>query len=202
MIKICLWASTQENNIGVINYGTEEENMFKVCDIVEGLLNKYKRFKIFRNETTWRLQDNVAQEHKVKPDIVVEVHSNAGGGTGAEVYCNHENDEGLELSQFIYNHVSALTPSKDRGIKDGMKFYDIRKTYATAVLVELFFHDNPEDVYHYQNNVIEYAIAIEKGICDFYEIPFRVYDREEQPKTIKEEMIDIRSKLDVLIERM
>lgn len=201
-IKICLWASSQEWNVGVNNYGTEEENMFKLADVVEGLLNKYNLFDIKRNETFMGLRDNVKQEHQFKPDIVVEFHSNAGGGKGTEVFCNTKNDEGLELAQFLYNYISPISPGKDRGIKDGMHLYGIKNTYATACLIEFFFHDNVEEVLHFQKyGLMEYAVAVEKGICEFYEIPFRVY-LQETPKTIKDELIDLQSKLKNIIERM
>lgn len=166
-IKICLWASTQENNLGVADYGTEEQNMFSVCDKVEAMLNKFGIFEIHRNEPSWGLIDNCNQEKKVEPDFVVEVHSNAGGGEGTEIFCNLQNPEGMELSQHLYNNVAPISLGEDRGIKDGMWIYDIKNTKATTVLIELFFHDNEKEVREWKVKEMQYARAITKGICDF-----------------------------------
>lgn len=169
-IKICLWASTQENNIGVLDYGNEEENMFKLCDKVECYLNKYDVFEVHRNRPEWGLIDNVIQERMVNPDFVIELHSNAGSkintGEGTEIFCNLENVEGVYIAQQLYNAIAPVSKGKDRGIKDGMHLHDIRETSATAILVELFFHDNEKEVREWKHKINQYAKAIEIGICN------------------------------------
>lgn len=78
-------------------------------------------------------------------DLFVSLHCNASAsheGNGVEVHTY----KGRKLTQAVdvCGAVSGLG-FRNRGIKDGSRLYVVRNTKAPAMLVELFFLDNPTD---------------------------------------------------------
>ena len=58
MKRIYLSPSAQENNVGAGSYGTEEQRMNQLCDLVEKKLKG--RYQIYRNRQEMSLQQIVA----------------------------------------------------------------------------------------------------------------------------------------------
>ncbi|NLB54940.1 MAG: N-acetylmuramoyl-L-alanine amidase, partial [Lentisphaerae bacterium] len=161
---VYLSPSMQEENIGVGDYGTEEKRMNAVCDVVQNVLQKHG-VTTYRNRTDMTLREIVSDSNSKKPDIHLAIHSNAGGSSnagrarGAEVYCYRFGGEGERLARAVYDRISAITPSSDRGVKEshshfgpGRPLYETAKTIAPAALVEIAFHDNLEDAAWIINN--------------------------------------------------
>lgn len=187
MPKVYLSPSTQERNKGVGKYGTEEERMNQIADIVEQLL-KNSGITVIRNKPTMTLKQVVEDSNKNKPDIHFAIHSNAGGGTGCEVYAwlvpdgkgGYKDTPGYRLAKAVYNEVSKITPMADRGVKQGVHLYEIKNTVASAALIEIAFHDNPVDASWITNNIDNIGKAIAQGICNYFGIPLK------EPKPPKE----------------
>ena len=82
-------------------------------------------------------------------DYVVEIHHNAGGGDGAEVYYSINGGKGKTLAQNVLDAIAAIG-QQSRGIKtkttsDGRNYFGIiRDTYAPAILVECAFLDSKD----------------------------------------------------------
>ncbi|NLN64887.1 MAG: N-acetylmuramoyl-L-alanine amidase, partial [Clostridiaceae bacterium] len=80
MIKsVYLSPSTQENNIGYGDYGTEEERMQQVCDVVQEELLRHG-ITVFRNTPDMTLNQVVADSNQKDPTIHFAIHSNASTG--------------------------------------------------------------------------------------------------------------------------
>jgi N-acetylmuramoyl-L-alanine amidase len=178
-MKIYLSPSLQENNIGVSPYGTEEKRMNELADIVEGLLTDCGHI-IYRNTPTMTLSQAVNDSTAKKVDIHVALHSNAFNGTsrGCEVFCHRVGGKGEKLAKSIYKYLEALTPTTDRGIKEGYNYfaegkhlYETAFTTAPAVLIEVAFHDNPNDAQWIINNMVDIGITIANGINDYAGLP-------------------------------
>jgi N-acetylmuramoyl-L-alanine amidase len=179
--KVYVSPSTQEHNKGASNYGTEEENMQAIGAKVEGLLC-YNGFQVRRNRPDMELKQVVEDSNAFDPDAHVAIHSNAGGGRGCEAYAWFEADgkggykkdtPGRRLAQAIYDEVSRITPTSDRGVKNGNHLYEIKHTVAPAALVEIAFHDNPTDAAWIKANYDAIAEAIAKGVCKYFGITFK-----------------------------
>ncbi|SKA78465.1 N-acetylmuramoyl-L-alanine amidase [Clostridium sp. USBA 49] len=170
MIKIYISPSTQENNVGVLNYGTEKKRMNELADIVVPLL-EYNNFTVYRNNPNMSLQKVVEDSNNKNVDAHVALHSNAGGGSGSEIY--YTSNAGKLLASSLYKYIEPLTPSKDRGIKNTNKLYELNNTKAPAVLIEISFHDNRDDARFIINNMPLIAEAIVKGICDYFNVTFK-----------------------------
>ncbi|MGN0548357.1 MAG: N-acetylmuramoyl-L-alanine amidase [Acutalibacteraceae bacterium] len=101
-------------------------------------------------------------------DVCMDIHINAGGGNGSEVYYSHVSPNGKKLAQSIVDAMSAIGQNT-RGIKtrldsNGNDYYGmIRQPNAPAVLVECAFIDNKTDIQiintEAKRKVFGYAIA-------------------------------------------
>lgn len=86
------------------------------------------------------------------PDLAIDIHHNAGGGNGAECFYFHEGGMSKELAQNVLDAIVTHTEQNSRGIKtrlnaSGDTYYGfIRQTFAPAIICEVAFLDNAEDV--------------------------------------------------------
>lgn len=182
--KIYLSASTQQNNMGVAGYGTEEDNMFKLRELTIVYLNKggYK-FSIEKNNNkSSTLTQIINESNKFKPAIHMAFHTNAGStARGCEVYYSYKNvtGTGKKLATIWYNHISPITPTKDRGVKKDNTVYttgfqELRTTTATAALCEFIFHTSAADVKFFKANINQFAIGTAKAIYSYFNIPYKL----------------------------
>lgn len=179
MPKVYISPSTQENNIGVGNYGTEERRMNQIADKVVPLL-QYNGFTVYRNSPSMSLQQVVADSNRRNVDAHIAIHSNAGGGRGTEVF--YTSDRGKPLASSLYKYAEPLTPTKDRGIKHTDRLYELNRTKAAAALIEVAFHDNRDDAEFILNNMDAIAEAIARGICDYFNVGFKKPQPQKPPQ--------------------
>lgn len=114
------------------------------------------------------IKSKVAASNAFEADVCMDIHINAGGGDGSEVYYSHVSQNGKKLAQSIVDATLAIRQNT-RGIKvrldkDGTDYYGmIRETDAPAVLVECAFIDNTTDIQiintEAKRKVFGYAIA-------------------------------------------
>lgn len=105
------------------------------------------------------------------PELAADIHCNAGGGDGAEVFHSYQGGTGKTLAVNILEQVKAIGQNS-RGPKvkknsagvDGYLF--IRNTVCPAVIVECAFMDTPGDLAMVDTAAEQktMGIAIAKGI--------------------------------------
>ncbi len=170
---IFLSPSAQEYNIGYGDFGSEEYRMNRIADIVEKML-KEQGYTVYRNNPNEKLSDAVRRSNEVNPDIHVALHSNASGegfsAQGPEIFANRPNTPGDRLANLIYNEIMQIypDPTKGRGVLYTSSLYEIIRTNAPAVLLEVAFHDNPEDAQWIIDNESQIAQAIVSGINSYF----------------------------------
>ena len=178
---IYLSPSVQQFNVGYGDYGTEEERMNQVADIVQYELER-NGVKVVRNDPSQNLTQIVAESNAVSPAAHVAIHSNAsasGNARGGAVYVHRFGGNAERLAQDIFQQLEPLTPTDDFGVLEGYTafngkgYYELRRTTAPAVLIEVAFHDNPEDAAFIKNNIYEIGVAIAKGILEYLSLPYR-----------------------------
>lgn len=120
------------------------------------------------------VQQEVNEANASTFDIVFSIHTNAGKGDGSESFCNTGNANGVRLANLCEKHMKAIGQNS-RGVKDGTHLYFIRKTVATAVLVEIGFIDNDTD-----NNLFDtvaeqkkIGVAYAKAILEYFGITYK-----------------------------
>jgi len=165
--------SRQHDNLGVNGYGTEADNMMRVAKVVKGKLDAKNVLKKVVLTEGLTLSQAIAESNAVGATLHLDMHSDAGGGRGCTGL--YKSDKGKQFITCIYNRVSALTPSADRGLSLRTDLGALNQTHAIAGLIECFFHDNAEDVKFYNANLDAIAQAIVDGILDYLGIATMVY---------------------------
>ena len=96
------------------------------------------------------LSEEIRECNKFSPDLAVDIHNNAGGGDGAEVFHHYGGGTGKTLAINILDEITK-TGQNSRGAKTrknsaGNDYYGfIREVTAPAVIVECAFVDNATD---------------------------------------------------------
>lgn len=117
------------------------------------------------------LTQQVNECNSFAPDVAVNIHNNAGGGDGAEVFYSYLGGTGKTLAQNILTEVVKIGQNS-RGAKirknsSGTDYYGfIRQTVAPAVIVECAFVDNKKDIAIIDTAAEQKAmgVAIAKGV--------------------------------------
>lgn len=97
------------------------------------------------------LSEEIKECNAFSPDLAVDIHCNAGGGDGAEVFHHHGGGTGKTLATNILDEIIKIGQNS-RGAKTrknaaGRDYYGfIREITAPAVIVECAFVDNATDV--------------------------------------------------------
>ena len=138
---------------------------------VEVLLSRY-------TDENDPVEEEVKECNNYNPDIAIDIHTNAGGGDGFEVYHHSGGHNSKRLAELLEVEARALNNS--RGLKTklnntGKDYYAfIRDTNPPAIIVECAFIDNKQDV-----KVIDtveeqkaFGVAYAKGILKYFGIEY------------------------------
>ena len=102
-----------------------------------------------------QMANSLAQQGEV--DLYVEIHINAGGGTGSEVLVTGHSTVANQYAAKICSSLSGALGIQNRGVKT-QNLIVLNKTSMPAVLVECLFADS-SDSNKYNPEVIAKAIA-------------------------------------------
>ena len=152
---------------GAVGYINESQEARKVVNAVkrylEGKGHEVTLCNVDKAESQSACLYSIARKANLSnADLFVSIHFNAGGGHGSECYTWKGNKTSAAVS--VCRNLERLG-FKNRGVKDGSKFYVISKTRMPAVLVEVCFVDSKTDCELYKSagvNII--AQAITRGI--------------------------------------
>lgn len=129
------------------------------------------------------LREEIAECNAFHPDFAVEIHTNAGGGTGFEVY--HQLDpwdkkhQSLQMAQLFDRNVRKYLHVNTRGIKTNSALGWLRQVTAPCLLVENFFIDGPRvKWYSDPEQLTKLSKAYVRSILEFFEIPYLDDTRE------------------------
>ncbi len=115
--------------------------------IRHGVEVKYSR----TGDENEKLNDKISECNAFSPDLALDIHNNAGGGDGAEVYHHFGGGVGKTLAENILGEM-VKAGQNSRGAKTRKNsagrdyFAFIRETACPAVIVECAFLDNEKDV--------------------------------------------------------
>jgi hypothetical protein len=161
--------SHQHSNIGVKNYGTEAQRAYEVACLAKEYADSLGVFKaVYVAPFGMTLSESIADSNAKHATIHVDIHTDANGAIsmrGCTAF--YKSVEGKKLATYIYNAVSALTPTTDRGVQYRDNLGCINQTHATAMLIELMFHSNPDDVAFILSHENDLAVAVIKGVMNY-----------------------------------
>ena len=173
MVKIYISPSTQANNIGVGDYGTEERRMNELAALVLDKLAEYTQIETLCGNGDMTLAEMVAQSNDWGADLHIALHSNAcpaenaGQAKGTEIYYHSDSPYGATLAESVYSSMMRIAPWRGRGIKPHNGLYELNYSNAIAILIEVDFHDNAEAARWIIDNMDTIAYEIKCGIIAY-----------------------------------
>ena len=125
------------------------------------------------------ISEEIRECNAYAPDLAVDIHNNAGGGDGGEVFYSHLGGKGKTLAENILAEIVKVGQNS-RGIKtrvnsQGKDYYGfIRQTSCPAVIVEACFVDNATDlkILATEGDRQKMGVAIAKGILKTLGVEF------------------------------
>lgn len=111
----------------------------------------------------------VAAANDWPADIFVSLHCNASPGRNARgTETLYYSEQGRLLGEAVQKKILSKVPTIDRGCKERQGLYVLRRTVMTAILVELAFIDNNDDLELLENDMPAFAGAIAAGIDEYF----------------------------------
>lgn len=153
------------------------------------------------------ISDAAKECNAFKPDLGLDIHNNAGGGDGAEVFYHYKGGTSKTLAEKVIAEIVKVGQNsrgaKTRQRADGRDhYYFIRETACPAVVVECAFVDNAKDI-----KIIDTAaeqkkmgIAIAKGVlatlgiaykeepAGYYRVQVGAFKNKAQAETMKKRL--------------
>ena len=115
--------------------------------------------------------------NSLNTDVFISIHCNSAtnkAADGTETYYYHTSEKGKKLAQCIQSQIVDSLCTNDRGIKPAVPgrngLFVLNNTNAVAVLVELAFISNMDDVILLSENRDDFARAIARGVTDYQQM--------------------------------
>lgn len=132
------------------------------------------------------VSDEVKKCNKFNPDIALDIHTNAGGGDGAEAFYHYKGGLSKTLANNVLSEIVSIGQNS-RGAKIkknilGKDYYKfIRETSCPATIVEVAFIDNVKDIQFADSfaEQIKIGVAIAKGILKTLGIKYIAEAKQE-----------------------
>jgi len=151
---------------------------------------------VINYDATLYLTERIAHVNKHGYDLTIEIHLNAAGGTGSEVYYKHKSATGKKLAGAISKSIANTFGIRDRGAKvkinpaNGTDYFGfVRSCKCESLLIETVFIDTASDRKHVETAAgqRQCAEAIVSAIANFYGIKKKsapaVKPSEDKPAT-------------------
>lgn len=173
MHKVFIGVGHGGTDSGAVSNNTKEKDLnLSIALACRDYLKKYAEVKLSRtkdeNDT---LSEEIKECNAFNPNLAIDIHNNAGGGDGAEVFYHYGGGTSKTLAENILAEI-VKAGQNSRGAKirkngDGKDYYGfIRNTKAPSVIVECAFVDNKKDIMIIDTETERKAmgVAIAKGI--------------------------------------
>lgn len=193
---ICIDPGHGGKDPGAVNGECQEKRLaLKIAYKLTDKITQYD-FKVLptrQGDKYVSLQERCDMANKCNCDIFVSIHINSAtnpSANGIETLC-YEEFQSKNLAKYIQKALISATGAKDRGVKITNMLYVLTNTKMPAVLVEVGFISNQEDLElliddYYQDKI---AGAIALGICDYFQIQTKnkvTVSNDKRYKTIDE----------------
>ena len=149
---------------------------------------------VINYDATLYLAERIAHVNKHGYDLAIEIHLNASGGTGSEVYYKHKSASGKKLAGAISKSIANTFGIRDRGAKvkinpaNGTDYFGfVRSCKCESLLIETVFIDTASDRKHVETAAgqRQCAEAIVKAVADFYGIKKKTSTSTNKPTAVK-----------------
>lgn len=146
--------------------------------IAEALKNYGCDAVLINYDADMYLTDRIAYVNRGNFDLAAEIHLNAGGGTGSEVYYKHADEGGKKLAAKISAGIAKTFSLRDRGAKTklnsagGDYFGFVRSVRCRSLLIETVFIDSSSDRKNVETEAGQKKCgeSIAASIAEFYRL--------------------------------
>lgn len=166
-MKIYVSASQQPFNVYYDGLFNEQEVMQSIAQKV-GTKLRYLGFDV-KVSPLQTLRDNIREANEWGADAYVSLHSNAYNGEARGPVGFYASDQGKQLAQLVYNEVNAIAPVEGEGIRKN-PLAELLQTNMPSTLIEVSYHDNPDDMKWILLHQDEIAQAITNGILQYAQL--------------------------------
>lgn len=174
MPNIYLSPSTQEFN-PYSGGGNEEQYMNLIADAMEPYLAA-SGIRFTRNTPDMTAASSIAASNSGNYDLHFALHSNAsatGTARGIEAYYSPASERGRRFAEIVARNLQLIYPLPNSSrIVPTTSLGEVKRTRAPGVLVEIGYHDNPEDAQWIRNNVNTIAENLVLSLTEYFGIPF------------------------------
>ncbi|MCD8356752.1 MAG: N-acetylmuramoyl-L-alanine amidase [Clostridia bacterium] len=179
MPTVFLSPSTQEFNPYYDGVGNEEYYMNLIADAMVPYLEA-SGIQVVRNTTEDTALTSAQKSNAANVQFHLALHSNAapenlaGQLRGTDVYYYTGSAEGQRAAEIFANNFSLISPTPQLvDIIPTTRLAELRRTAAPAILIEIAYHDNPDDVNWIRGNIRDIARNLSVSTADFFGVPFR-----------------------------
>lgn len=177
MPRIYLSPSTQEYN-PYVNEGSEELWMNLLADAMEPLLTA-SGILYTRNTPDMTAASSIHASNQGSYDLHLALHTNASGAQNAGeqrgiiIFYFPGSAQGMAAANFFEDGLKIIYPLPNLvRTQATTTLGEIRLTRAPSVLLELGFHDNPEDAAWIVTHIDQMARALVLALTEYFGIPF------------------------------
>ena len=174
---IYLSPSTQEFNY-YVNGGTEEYYMNLLADKMVPYLDA-SGIRYSRNTPDMTAASSIAASNAGNYDLHFALHSNAAAGDqagkakGSIVFYSPTSVPGKRAAELVADALKTIYPDPNLvRTQSTTTLGEVAKVRAPGILLELAFHDNPEDAAWIKNNLDEVARILVLALTEYFDIPF------------------------------
>lgn len=173
MPRIYLSPSLQEYN-PFYGGGSEEEVMNLIADAMEPYLTA-DGIEYLRNDPEMTLGQAIADSNNSNVDFHLAIHSNAsppsiaGTRQGPVVYYYATSPYGRQMAELIADELREIYPDPSKvQVLPTTTLRELRQTTAPSALVEVAYHDNPEDAAWIRGNIDEIGRALSNAVASYF----------------------------------
>lgn len=176
MPSVFVSPSLQEYN-PYVDGGNEEYYMNLIADeLIPYLIAS--GITVGRNSPEQTLSQAINQSNQGNYDLHLALHSNAappsmaGQLRGTDVYYNPVSTQGQKAANIIADNFKAIYPNPNLVKALSITtLAELNRTTAPAVLIEIAYHDNPQDAQWIRDNIGEIARNLALSVTEFFGIP-------------------------------
>lgn len=132
-----------------------------------------------RNDPDMTLSQAIADSNKGNHDLHLAIHSNAapegsaGRYTGADIYYYPTSSNGKRFAEILQKNYKDIYPeSNDVDIIPTTSLAEVRRTKSPSALIEVAYHDNPEEAQWIRDNINAIGKNLAKSVAEYFNMPF------------------------------
>lgn len=169
--------STQDFN-QYVTTGNEQYWMNQLADRMEPYLTA-SGINYTRNNPNGSASTSIRQSNMGNYDFHLALHSNAAGGDlagklrGIDAYYYPVSTDGRRMADLVVERLKPIYPLPDKvQTRASTSIGELRLTNAPSALIEIGYHDNPEDANWLTENLDEIAPALVQAVTEYFGLPF------------------------------